>query len=329
MRSSPRKTSLLKQPGRIAPDRGDTARLSFGKPRRQTLKELQDLQRLTASVIMQPLANGFKSRSTFTDGRANAVVAAEFIKANDRLKPFERIAIYNKQYWYRLIDILYDDYPGLLAILGRLKFNRLLMAYLQQYPSRSFTLRNLGENIGPFIEEHPEFVPVKKLQLAQEMAAFEWAQVIAFDEPGPPPLTVDDLLGKDPLKLKLGVQPYITLLHLHWPLDDFTVQLKRSSLRGEASNAVDAPSTKPAKKSVELPKREEIFVAVHRLNNDLYYKRLDRHSYSILSFLRAGKTLAAAVAETIEESDASPEWTSQIQGWFKNWTEMGWFFKRN
>ena len=295
--------------------------------RRQTLKELQDLQRLTASVIMQPLAGGFKSRRNFTDGRPNAVVAAEFIKPNDRLKSFERIAIYNKQYWYRLIDILYDDYPGLLAVLGRLKFNRLLMAYLREYPSRSFTLRNLGENIGRFLGEHPEIVPVRRLQLCREMAAFEWAQVVAFDEPGPPPLSIDDLLGKDPAKLRLGVQPYVRLLHLHWPLDDFAVRLKRSSLRGEASNAVDAPSSRPVKRKIELPKREEIFVAVHRLNNDLYYKRLEREAYLILTQLQGGESLAGAVAAVVEQSGESAEWTSQIQGWFKNWAEMGWFCK--
>jgi hypothetical protein len=296
------------------------------KPR-QTLKELQDLQKLTASVIMQPLASGFRSRSTFTDGRPNSVVAAEFIKGNDRLQPFERIAIYNKQYWYRLVDILYDDYPGLVVILGRLKFNRLVCDYLLEYPSKSFTLRDLGENIFQFIEDHPDLVPKRYFQLCKEMAAFEWAQVIAFDEPGPTPLTVDDLLGKDPVKLKLGVQPYITLLHLHWPLDDFTLRLKRSSLRGEASNAVDAPSAKPNKKKFPLPQREEIFVAVHRLDNDLYYKRMDRNAFRILMHLRGGKTLADAVALTIEQSDGPAEWISEIEPWFKNWTEMGWFCK--
>jgi hypothetical protein len=293
---------------------------------RQTLKELQDLQKLTASVIMQPLSRGFKSPRNFTDGRLNEIVAGGFIKANDRLTPFERIAIYNKQYWYRLIDILYEDYPGVLAILGRLKFNRLIQRYLAQYPSRSFTLRDLGGHIAPFVAEHPDLVPKTKLKLIQEMAAFEWAQVVAFDEPGNPPLTIDDLLGKNPANLKMGVQAYVTLLHLHWPLDDFTIQLKRSSLRGEASNAVDAPTSKATAK-VNVPAPQEIFVAVHRLNNDLYYKRMDREAYLLLTQLRAGKTLAAAVDATIKQSAESADWVSQIQAWFKSWTEMGWFYK--
>ena len=39
-------------------------------------------------------------------------IAAAFIKPNDRLSSFERLEIYNCQYWFRVLDCLYDDYPG-------------------------------------------------------------------------------------------------------------------------------------------------------------------------------------------------------------------------
>jgi hypothetical protein len=294
--------------------------------KRQTLKELQELQRLAASVIMQPLAPGFRSSRTFTDGRANSVVASEFIKPNDRLTAFERIEIYNKQYWYRLIDCIYDDYPGLRALLGRLKFNRLMFAYLKSHPSRSYTMRNLGDRLEQFIADHPDFT-APRTQLCREMAAFEWAQVVAFDGPMKAPVQIDDLLEAKPDRLRLGVQPYISLLHLHWALDDFTLAIKRSSLRGEASNAVDAPSTKPEKRKAPRPKKIEIFLAIHRFNNDLYYKRLDQPAYLLLEQLRQGKTLAAAVESTIEECGGSTDWTANIQAWFANWSELGWFCK--
>ena len=35
--------------------------------------------------------------------RATAEVAARFIKPNDRLNSFERLQIYNQQYWWRLL----------------------------------------------------------------------------------------------------------------------------------------------------------------------------------------------------------------------------------
>jgi hypothetical protein len=136
---------------------------------------------------------------------------------------------------------------------------------------------------------------------------------------------VDDLLGADPKKLRLGVQPYITLLHLHWRLDDFTIALKRSALRGEASNAVDAPSQRVQSQKIRLPRQKEIYVAVHRFNNDLYYKRLDRNAFLLLTHLQKGNTLAGAVSATVKDGEDISDWTQNIQRWFADWMELGWF----
>src|SRR6476661_327150 len=103
-------------------------RKAQSQKKQQTLKEFQDLQRLAAGIIMRPLARDMRTDKTFTDGRPTAAVAATFIKPNDRLTAFERIEIYNRQYWFRLIDCMYEDYPGLLAILGQDKFNLLIRA---------------------------------------------------------------------------------------------------------------------------------------------------------------------------------------------------------
>ncbi len=108
-------------------------------------------------AISRPLAPGWQTRRTWFDGRATSQVFASFIKPNDRLTSLERLEIYNKQYWFRLLDCLYDDYPGLRAILGQSRFRRLSIAYLEKYPSDSFTLRNLGSRLEKFLLEHPEW----------------------------------------------------------------------------------------------------------------------------------------------------------------------------
>ena len=82
-------------------------------------------------------------------------VADSFIKPNDRLTSFERLEIYNRVYWFRVLDCLYDDYPGLRAVLGEERFMKLITAYLAKYPSASFTLRNLGSRLEKFIREQP------------------------------------------------------------------------------------------------------------------------------------------------------------------------------
>ena len=93
----------------------------------------------------------------WTDGRDTRDVVSEFIKPNDRLTSFERLEIYNRQYWFRLIDILTEDFPGLRAVLGEEKFYLLLRAYLTKYPSKSFSLREFGSSLPKFLEEEPQW----------------------------------------------------------------------------------------------------------------------------------------------------------------------------
>lgn len=297
------------------------------KVKRQTHAELCELQRRTGAAIMRRLNGASRMQKTWTDGRRTADVVGEFIKPNDRLTSFDRIEIYNRQYWFRLIDCLYDDYRGLHAVLGQTKFNRLTIEYLDRYPSRCFTLRNLGSRIGQFLDERPDLIQ-PRAELAREMAKFEWAQVVAFDGPVETPVTVDDLLGANPAKLRLALQPYITLLELHWPLDDWSIALKNSAntLRSEASNAVESEA-KTAIKRPKLPKKKTVFVAVHRYQNMLYYKRLEPEAFAMLAALRDGQTLEAAVG-VVMESNEDRDWSAEVQKWFANFTSMGWFCRR-
>ena len=79
---------------------------------------------------MHPLAVTGGMQSKWSDGRSMKKVAGQFIKPNDRLTSFERLEIYNRQYWYRIKDCFYEDYPGLRAVLGERRFERLACAYL-------------------------------------------------------------------------------------------------------------------------------------------------------------------------------------------------------
>ncbi len=106
-----------------------------------------------ASAIFRPLTAQDRMQPRWTDGRQMSASPTQFIKPNDRLSAFERLEIYNRVYWFRILDCIYDDYPGLRAILGERKFMRLATAYLAKYPSISFTLRNLGQRLEKFLRE--------------------------------------------------------------------------------------------------------------------------------------------------------------------------------
>lgn len=254
-------------------------------------------------------------------------VAAEWIKPNDRLTSLERLQIYNRCYWFRVLDSLYDDFPGVKSVVGSRRFHRLITAYLAKYPSRSYTLRDLGERLPLFIEAEPGWASPRE-RLALDMARFEWAQVVAFDGPAFPPVHVDELLGKDPSELRLGLQPYITLLDAAYPVDNFALAIKEQSsdgLHSQASNVVESGPRRAAARRVRLPKPERTLVAVHRHANSIYFKRLEPGQFALLQALQSGGTVEDACAVAAEAAEASVDLAAEIREWFENAASLGWF----
>ena len=183
---------------------------------------------------MRPLGPGDAMR------RENAATATALIKPNDRLTAFERLQLYNQQYWWRLLGALGDDFRGLRAVLGERRFDRLANAYLDSCGSTSWNLRDLGQHLERFIQKHPDSVQPYG-ELALDMARVEWARVIAFDGPDEPRLNPQRLAGRPPAEIRLALQPYLTLLELRHPIDALLRRLKRADTN-IASNAVSGAS---------------------------------------------------------------------------------------
>jgi hypothetical protein len=292
--------------------------------KRQTPREFIELQRLMAGAVMRPLTAGGGMQARWRDGRPMRRVTAGFIKPNDRLTSFERLEIYNRQYWYRLRDCFYDDYPGLRAILGENRFARLAEAYLTRHPSHSFTLRNLGGHLVEFLKAGPRRVaPLHKPAL--DMARLEWAHIEAFDNEARPPLEVDSLLGADPARIHLQLQPHVSLLQLGYELDEFLIEIKRNErLRDDASNAMDQHPARRQKLLRRHLRPKPVFLAVHRQKDTVFYKRLEPAQFRLLSAFQNGASLAEACEQLMESAAAD---FSQVQDWFKSWAALGWFCK--
>src|SRR5882724_9803053 len=125
--------------------------------RQRSTADLRSLQRMMTHVLVRPLTARDRMQAKWIDGRPMTAVANEFIKSNDRLSSFERLELYNRMYWFRLIECFYEDNPGLRGLLGERRFARLMQAYLAKYPSRSFTLRNLCARLEQFLGEEPRW----------------------------------------------------------------------------------------------------------------------------------------------------------------------------
>src|SRR6201998_4445168 len=118
---------------------------------------LLNIQRRMARAVMTPLTPSARMRATAPDGRSLRKVAAEIIKPNDRLTSFERLEIYNRQYWFRVLSAFAEDFPGLRAVLGERRFDAVAKAYINDCPSPSFTLRNLGSKLEAWLRKNPKW----------------------------------------------------------------------------------------------------------------------------------------------------------------------------
>jgi hypothetical protein len=268
-----------------------------------------------AHAILQPL---------ISSDRIAPKTDAAFIKPNDRLTSVERLEIYSRSYWFRVLDSLYDDFPGLRAVLGQRAFHRLSRAYLTDCPSRSFTLRNLGSRLVDWLERNPQYAG-NNLPLALDMVRLEWAHIEAFDNAAEKVLGPEHLLGLGP-GFRAGLQPYIRLLDLQHPVDDLRIHVNRiSDERGSTSNAAPQKQKRHLSRRARRLKPERIFMAVHRLNFAVYYRRIAEDEYRLLNAIRDGQPIGKAIRNAFENSSASiAEQKSRLEKWFAAWAELGW-----
>lgn len=291
---------------------------------------LSELQRRMFEAMATPLTSDELISDKTSRGEPMAEVADEIIKPNDRLSAVERLEIYSRSYWFRIISSFNEDFIGLRAVIGDKRFDALAEAYLAERPSRSFSLRNLGSRLEQWLRTNPTWTHPHE-RLALDMVRLEWADTESFDAADDPPLSLDAVqkLGMDPA---LRLQPHIRLLDVMYPVDDLLLQIRDESdpdnddASDDASNSFAEPRKRARLKSVRRMKPKPLFIVVHRSEFSVYFKRLDREAFAMLAALRDGKTLSQAVEQAFTGSKlAESAAVQQTQTWFRQWAEAGWF----
>jgi len=273
------------------------------------MSSLFELQRQMASAVMQPMTRSENMRKN------SSPVADALMKPNDRLTSFERLEIYNRQYWFRVLHSLVEDFPGVRAIVGAKQFRHMSEAYLAANPSQSFTLRNLGSRLATWLQANPEWLR-PNAQLVLDMVALEWAHIEAFDSLQRPVITAEELMQAGS-ELKLQLQPYISLLELHYPVDDLLLAVREKKRTGKTVSTMLSSSP---------PQNANIFLAVHRLDYSVHYKRLEPEAFRLLLALKNGADLQQAIdAAFAAPAENEEQRANSLQEWFAVWQSLGWF----
>ena len=284
---------------------------------------LLDFQRRMAEDVSRPLTMDFAMQDFSPDGTSVEEIAAGYIKPNDLLSSFERLEIYNRQYWFRVIGAVSEDYPALGAVLGKKRCETLILAYLKENPSVSFTLRDLGAKLPSWLDEHPELAGPHP-DLAVDVARLEWAYIEAFDGPALPPLNALEFSRLVPTGI-LALQPHVQLLALRYAVDEVVLAVhKDRPVSDIVSNAV---TERKESKRVRVPKlkRSPTFLAVHRFQDSVYYRRIDREAFLLLSAIKEGDPITSVVDKAMRASKLpAPEQAAKIREYFAHASELGW-----
>jgi hypothetical protein len=284
---------------------------------------LLELQRRMAKDVRRPLTADYEMQRTTDDGTSTSDIAASYISPNNRLTSFERLEIYNRQYWFRLITAVSEDYPTLNAVLGTKRFDALILAYLGEHPSASWTLRDLGAKLPAFLAAHPEFGG-RRHHLAVDVANLELAYVDAFDGKHLDPLTTEEaqVIGPDS---RLSLQPHLQLLELAYPVDNLVLAVKKET--PEVDIVSGAATQRDARDRAKIPliKREAVFLAVHRYDDSVYYRRLEKETFLLLRGLRAGASVAMAASQAFAKSKLIPDaQATLLNESFAHASQLGW-----
>jgi hypothetical protein len=284
---------------------------------------LVELQREMAAAVMQPLTADEQMRERTADGRALSHVAASFIAPNSQLSPFERLEIYNRQYWFRVLGALAEDFLALRAVVGARAFEALSIAYLTAHPSRSFTLRNLGSKLADWLAANHQPAG-RRHRLAIDVARIEWAFVEAFDSEERTPLTLDQIATLD-AGSRLALQPHLRLIALEYPADDLVLGLHQRDKRQTSEAGVGREELQEPPARLPKLRLRPTWVAAHRVDFSVYYLRLRREEFLTLAAIRQGLTLSDALETGFIGSRIRQSRRAQlVREWFGTWAELGW-----
>jgi Putative DNA-binding domain len=118
--------------------------------RKDTLDWLANLQAELSSALRTPLDSGTGALRADVE-RYSSAVCAEVLGDSPPMAA-ERLAIYNRQYWFRLLRTLQSELPLTCRLWGAWRFNQVALRFLLDHPPRERDLGRVAEGFEPFLE---------------------------------------------------------------------------------------------------------------------------------------------------------------------------------
>jgi hypothetical protein len=226
------------------------------------------------------------------------------------LSALERLSIYGNMYFDRLIDIMADEFPSVRQLIGSANFTEIVRRYITRYPSRHYSLAQLGGRFAQFLREDTDGPSIPQRPFAAAVATVERSMEDVFDAAQAEPLRVDELEAVSAERwggLRFKTIPAFRLLVLDYPVNAFITAVREQ-------RQVDVPDPKTA------------YVAIYRKNYRVWRVDLNAHQHALLAALHSGSTLEDALCQCAELPGFDETTLAKaVQEWFREWASEGLF----
>jgi hypothetical protein len=261
--------------------------------------DLSWVEGLLYRLITAPsgVAEGLAQEKSLSSGGLARVIAGD-----ERLSAEERVDIYANMYFYRILEVLQEDFPATLAMLGAERFHNLATGYLIEYPPAHFSIAYAGNHLADFLNDHPLR---EEFPFLRDLARLERALIDVFHAVDAVPLDAEQMRAIAPAdwpSLQLRRHPASELLELQWDV----ASILQSVEQGEEPSA---------------PAQGAMTVLVWRSHNHVYYRALDAAEHSQLAAIAKGTTFAEVcelIASEFDEESAAAAINQRLEAWLRD-----------
>ena len=275
-------------------------------------ERLTDTQRRIWRLITHP--EGVDARLREERGDPEAAPLDALLVSDARLSAALRLDVYANAYFYRILDVLQEDFPTLAHVMGEDAFHDLATSYLAVHPSRNPSLRWIGQRMPAFLATHEASTSFReRWPFASDLAALEWAMGEVFDAKDARATSRADLEGVEPElweSLALRLVPAVRLLALRWPVH----LLRRAwrALEEPIAAGLALPGIAAAATALCVWRREE----------QIHERPIDTLEAEALRTLADGIRFGA-LCERIAARVGDDEAPARAAGWLARWVEDG------
>lgn len=278
---------------------------------------LHDLQRWMQTVITHPdgVSAGISSSDAAKSITISLIDLDRVIQPSREMSSLDRLQIYGRAYFGRLIECLKAQFPAVLHAIGNEAFDGLAFGYLIQHPSRTYTLSSLGDSFDAFLLatrpariESPDADKFDFADFLVDLAKLERIYSEVFNGSGPErsrslqASDFENLSAEDFANCRLIPHDCVRLVELRFPVHEYATSVRLG--------------TDP-----QLSASRAVYLVVTRREYIVRRFEVTRTQFDLLSSIVRQATIGESLQLLCAHENVDLNSLAiQLRTWFQNWS---------